>query len=96
MAVQSREDYRPRFVFHSHRHSVKGILRNHPANPRVDLVYKILGHVGGKDDSGRDNGSSNAADGYGVFQLCAMQRVIELIPAPSPDVPQSAQFPCAA
>ena len=86
----------PRMVFHSHRHSVKSILRNHPENPRVDLVDKILGHVGGKDDSGRDNGSSNAADGYGVFQLRAMQRVIELIPAPSPGVPQAAQFPYAA
>ena len=68
----------PRFVFHSHRHSVKSILRNHPENPRVDLVDKILGHVGGKDDSGRDNGSSNAADGYGVFELRAMQRIIKL------------------
>jgi integrase len=86
----------PRFVFHSHRHSVKSILRNHPENPRVDLVDKILGHVGGKDDSGRDNGSSNAADGYGVFELRAMQRIIELIPAPSPGFPQSAQFPYAA
>jgi integrase len=86
----------PRFVFHSHRHSVKSILRNHPENPRVDLVDKILGHVGGKDDSGRDNGSSNAADGYGVFQLRAMQRIIELIPAPSPGVPQATQFPCVA
>src|SRR5260370_40298219 len=83
----------PRFVFHSHRHSVKSILRNHPENPRVDLVNKILGHVGGKDDLGRDNGSINAADGYGVFELRAMQRVIELIPAPSPGV---AQFSCAA
>jgi hypothetical protein len=83
-------------VFHSHRHSAKSILRNHEENPRVDLVDKILGHVGGKDDSGRDNGSSNAADGYGVFQLRAMQRVIELIPAPSPGIPQSAQFPRAA
>jgi len=86
----------PRFVFHSHRHSVKSILRNHPENPRVDLVDKILGHVGGKDDSGRDNGSSNAADGYGVFQLRAMQRIIELIPAPSPGVPEATQVPCAA
>jgi integrase len=87
----------PRFVFHSHRHSVKSILRNHPENPRVDLVDKILGHVGGKDDSGRDNGSSNAADGYGVFQLRAMQRVIELIPAPSsPGVPEATQVPRAA
>jgi hypothetical protein len=86
----------PRFVFHSHRHSVKSILRNHPENPRVDLVDKILGHVGGKDDSGRDNGSSNAADGYGVFELRAMQRIIELIPAASPGVPLAAQFPCAA
>jgi integrase len=83
----------PRFVFHSHRHSVKSILRNHPENPRVDLVDKILGHVGGKDDSGRDNGSSNAADGYGVFQLRAMQRIIELIPDPSSGV---AQLSCAA
>lgn len=86
----------PRFVFHSHRHSVKSILRNHPDNPRVDVVDKILGHVGGKDDSGRDNGATNAADGYGVFQLRAMQRVVELIPAPSPGVPQAAQLPCAA
>jgi integrase len=86
----------PRFVFHSHRHSVKSILRNHPENPRVDLVDKILGHVGGKDDSGRDNGSSNAADGYGVFELRAMQRIIELIPAASPGVPLAAQFPRAA
>jgi integrase len=86
----------PRFVFHSHRHSVKSILRNHPENPRVDLVDKILGHVGGKDDSGRDNGSSNAADGYGVFELRAMQRIIELILAASPGVPLAAQFPCAA
>ena len=86
----------PRFVFHSHRHSVKSILRNHPENPRVDLVDKILGHVGGKDDSGRDNGSSNVADGYGVFELRAMQRIIELIPAPSPGVPVATQFPCAA
>jgi len=46
---------------------VKSILGNHPENPRVDLGDKILGHVGGKDDSARDNGSSNAADGYGVF-----------------------------
>jgi integrase len=86
----------PRFVFHSHRHSVKSILRNHPENPRVDLVDKILGHVGGKDDSGRDNGSSNAANGYGVFELRAMQRIIELIPAASPGVPLAAQFSCAA
>jgi len=74
----------------------KGILRNHPENPRVDLVNKILGHVGGKDDSGRDNGSSNAADGYGVFELRAMQRIIELIPAAPPGVPLAAQLPCAA
>ena len=86
----------PRFVFHSHRHSVKSILRNHPENPRVDLVDKILGHVGGKDDLGRDNGSSNAADGYGVFELRAMQRIIELIPAPSPGVPEATQVRCAA
>jgi integrase len=86
----------PRFVFHSHRHSVKSILRNHPENPRVDLVNKILGHVGGKDDLGRDNGSSNAADGYGVFELRAMQRIIELIPAASPGVPEATQVPCAA
>ena len=85
-----------RFVFHSHRHSVKSILRNHEESPRVDLVDKILGHVGGKDDSGRDNGSSNAADGYGVFELRAMQRIIELIPAPSPGVLQAAQISCAA
>jgi hypothetical protein len=75
---------------------VKSILRNHPENPRVDLVDKILSHVGGKDDSGRDNGSSNAADGYGVFQLRAMQRIIELIPDAYRGVPQSAQVPCAA
>jgi len=86
----------PRYVFHSHRHSVKSILRNHPENPRVDLVDKILGHVGGKDASGRDNGSSNAADGYGVFELRAMQRVIELIPAASLGVSEAAQFPSAA
>jgi integrase len=82
----------PRFVFHSHRHSVKSILRNHSESPRVDLVDKILGHVGGKDDSGRDNGSSNAADGYGVFELRAMQRIIELIPAPSPEVFRAHSF----
>jgi hypothetical protein len=86
----------PRFVFHSHRHSAKSILRNHEESPRVDLVDKILGHVGGKDDSGRDNGSSNAADGYGVFQRRAMQRVIELIPAHSPGVPEATKVPCAA
>ena len=80
----------PRFVFHSNRHSVKSILRNHPENPRVDLVDKILGHVGGKDDSGRDNGSGNAADGYGVFELRAMQRIIELTPAASRGVRISA------
>jgi hypothetical protein len=43
-------------------------------------VNKILGHIGGKDDSGRDQGTAIAADGYGIFQLRAMQRVIELIP----------------
>ena len=40
-----------------------------------------------------DGGSSNAADGYGVFQLRAMQRIIELIPDPSSGV---AQLSCAA
>jgi len=61
-------------------------------NPHADLVDKMLGHVGGKDDSGPDNGSSNAADGYGVFQLRGMQRVIELIRAPSPGVIQAEHF----
>jgi hypothetical protein len=45
---------------------------------------------------GRDNGSSNAADGYGVFELRAIQRIIELILATSPRVLLAAQFPCAA
>jgi hypothetical protein len=31
-----------------------------------------------------------------VFELRAMQRIIELIPAASPGVPLAAQFPCAA
>jgi integrase len=69
----------PRLVFHSHRHSVKSILRNHESRPRDDIVNKILGHIGGKDDSGRDQGAATAADGYGIFQLRAMQRIIELI-----------------
>lgn len=70
----------PRLVFHSHRHSVKSILRNHETQPRDDIVNKILGHIGGKDDSGRDQGTAIAADHYGIFQLRAMQRIVELIP----------------
>jgi len=74
----------PRFIFHSHRHSAKSILSNHPE--------KSARRSRCKDDSGRDNGSSNAADGYGVFQLRGMQRVIELIRAPSPGVIQAEHF----
>jgi len=76
--------------------TVRSILRNHPENPRVDLADKTNGQGRGNDDSGRDNGCSNTADGYGVFELRAMQRIMELIPAVSPGAPLAAQFPCEA
>jgi hypothetical protein len=48
--------------------------------------------VGGKDDSGRDNGSSIALEGHSAFQLCAMRSIIQLIPTPSPNVAQTLDF----
>ena len=75
------------------RYNTESAVDGLPGNQGAFLACS----VGGKDELlGRDNGSSNAADGYGVFQLRAMQRIVELIPATSPRTPQSAQFPCAA
>src|SRR5215472_6575066 len=69
-----------------------GIGEKHPQKPPGESARRSSQQDPGACRRRRrfrpDNTSSNAADCYGVFQLRAMQRIIELIPAPSPGVPQ--------